>query len=377
MIYFDNSATTKVDDKVIKKMVYLMGEEFGNPSSLHSFGFSAEKEIIKAKKIISKIIKSDEKEVFFTSGGTEANNLAVLGTVNAYKRAGKHIVVSKIEHPSVLEVYKKLEREGYVVSYIDVDKNGYVDMKQLENEINNETIIVSIMHVNNEIGTVQNIQKIYDIVKSKNLRTFLHVDCVQSFCKYRINSKYADLITLSGHKIHGPKGIGALFIKKGIRIEPMIVGGKQQNEIRSGTENVPGIAGFALAAENINEKIDENYKKVMEVKNKLAEIKNVLSDVWINGDEEKGSPYILNISFGGIKSEVLLHCLEEKKIFASTGSACTSNHKKHIGTVDIIGGFGQNSLRFSFSEDNTIEEAEKCVSELSEIVPFLRQYKQL
>ena len=354
-----------------------MEEEYGNPSSLHSFGFSAEKEIKKAKTIIAKIIKSNENEIFFTSGGTEANNLAVLGAASAYKKTGSHIIVNKTEHPSVLESYKKLENLGYTVSYLNVDKNGYADLSQLEEEINKETILVSVMHVNNEIGTINNIKKISEIIKNKNSKTLFHTDCVQSFCKNNINSKYADLITLSGHKIHGPKGIGALFIKKGIRVNPVFIGGNQQKGIRSGTENVPGIAGFASAAEYMSANIEKNNEKVLSVKNKLKEIKNLLPDVYINGDDDNGSPYILNISFTDVKGEVLLHSLEDKGIYVSTGSACTSNHKKHIGTVDIIGGMGENSLRFSFSDENTVNEACECVSALLEIVPLLRQYKQL
>jgi len=377
LIYFDNSSTTKVREDVINKMSHLMSEEYGNPSSLHSFGFSAEKEINKAKKIISKIIKSNENEVFFTSGGTEANNLAVMGIVSAHKKSGTHIIVNKTEHPSVSEVYKKLENLGYTVSYLDVDKKGYVNLSQLEREITDKTILVSIMHINNEIGTINDIKKISEIIKNKNNKTFFHTDCVQSFCKHTINSKYADLITLSGHKIHGPKGVGALFIKKGTRIDPLFIGGKQQNGIRSGTENVPGIAGFAAAAENMSTNTEKNYKKVLSVKNKLKEIKNLLPDVYINGDEENGSPYILNMSFADIKGESLLHSLEDKGIYVSTGSACMNNHKKHIGTVDIIGGMGKNSLRFSFSEENTTDEAEECISALFKIVPLLRQFKQL
>ncbi len=377
MIYFDNSSTTKVGQSVIEKMTYIMNKEYGNPSSLHSFGFSAEKEIIDSKKIIAKIIKANDSEIFFTSGGTEANNLAILGIASAHKKTSNHLIVNKTEHPSVLEVYKKLENFGYNISYINTDKKGVIDISQLENEITDKTILVSVMHINNEIGTINDIKKIYEVIKSKNKKTYFHTDCVQSFCKYPINSKYADLITLSSHKIHGPKGAGALFIKKGTRIEPVFIGGKQQNGIRSGTENVPGIAGFAVAAENMNKNISKNYEKVLSVKNKLKEIKNLLPDIYINGDEINSSAYILNMSFQNIKGEVLLHSLESENIYVSTGSACTSNHKKHTGTVDIIGGMGENSVRFSFSDENTIEESEKCIAALLKIVPFLRQYRQL
>lgn len=377
MIYFDNSSTTKVSDDVIDKMVVMMRDEFGNPSSLHSFGFSAEKEIDKAKKTIAKIIKATDKEIFFTSGGTEANNLAILGTTSALKKSGNHIVVSKIEHPSVLEVYKKLENSGFDVTYLDVDKKGYVNLNQLENCITDKTILVSVMHVNNEIGTVQDIQKIYELIKNKNKKTLFHTDCVQSFCKHQINSKYADLITMSGHKIHGPKGVGAIFIKKGTRLEPVFIGGKQQNEIRSGTENVAGIVGFAVAAEKMYKDIDKNFENISKVKNKLSEITKMLPNVYVNGDLENGSPYVLNMSFADVRGEVLLHSLEDKEIYVSTGSACTSNHKKHIGTVDIIGGLGENSLRFSFTDTNTVSEAETCISQLSEIVPVLREFRQL
>lgn len=358
-------------------MSHIMEKEYGNPSSLHNFGFSAEKEIKKARTIISKIIKSNENEIFFTSGGTEANNLAILGVASAYKKTGSHIIVNKTEHPSVLEAYKKLENLGYTVSYLNVDKKGYADLSQLEKEINKETILVSVMHVNNEIGTINDIKKISEIIKSKNNKTLFHTDCVQSFCKNSVNSKYADLITLSGHKIHGPKGIGALFIKKGIRVNPLFIGGNQQKGIRSGTENVPGIVGFASASEYMSMNMEKNNEKILLIKNKLKEIKNLLPEVYINGDENNGSPYILNISFADIKGEVLLHTLEDKGIYVSTGSACTSNHKKHIGTVDIIGGIGENSLRFSFSDENTVHEACECISALLEIVPLLRQYKQL
>lgn len=377
MIYFDNSSTTKVGQSVIEKMTYIMNKEYGNPSSLHSFGFSAEKEIIDSKKIIAKIIKANDSEIFFTSGGTEANNLAILGIASAHKKTSNHLIVNKTEHPSVLEVYKKLENFGYNISYINTDKKGVIDISQLENEITDKTILVSVMHINNEIGTINDIKKIYEVIKSKNKKTYFHTDCVQSFCKYPITSKYADLITLSSHKIHGPKGAGALFIKKGTRIEPVFIGGKQQNGIRSGTENVPGIAGFAVAAENMNKNISKNYEKVLSVKNKLKEIKNLLPDIYINGDEINSSAYILNMSFQNIKGEVLLHSLESENIYVSTGSACTSNHKKHTGTVDIIGGMGENSVRFSFSDENTIEESEKCIAALLKIVPFLRQYRQL
>lgn len=358
-------------------MTYIMNKEYGNPSSLHSFGFSAEKEIIDSKKIIAKIIKANDSEIFFTSGGTEANNLAILGIASAHKKTSNHLIVNKTEHPSVLEVYKKLENFGYNISYINTDKKGVIDISQLENEITDKTILVSVMHINNEIGTINDIKKIYEVIKSKNKKTYFHTDCVQSFCKYPITSKYADLITLSSHKIHGPKGAGALFIKKGTRIEPVFIGGKQQNGIRSGTENVPGIAGFAVAAENMNKNISKNYEKVLSVKNKLKEIKNLLPDIYINGDEINSSAYILNMSFQNIKGEVLLHSLESENIYVSTGSACTSNHKKHTGTVDIIGGMGENSVRFSFSDENTIEESEKCIAALLKIVPFLRQYRQL
>lgn len=377
MIYFDNSSTTKVGKPAIKKILYTMTEEYANPSSLHSLGFSAEKELLEARKIISKIINADEKEIFFTSGGTEANNLAVFGTFLANKKTDAHFITGKTEHPSVIEAFKRLEKNGKSVSYIDVDKNGYIDLEQLENSITDKTALVSVMHINNEVGTINDIEKIYKIIKMKNKKTLFHTDCVQSFCKHNINSKYADLISLSAHKIHGPKGSGALFIKKGVRTEPVFVGGKQQNSVRPGTENVPGIAGFAAAAENMYKNISENCQKALSVKNKLSEIRKLLPDIYINGDLKNGSPYILNISFKDVKGEVLLHCLEDKKIYVSTGSACSSGHKKYKGTVSIIGGIEESALRFSFSAENTVEEAEECIKALLTIVPSLREYRQL
>jgi len=376
LIYFDNAATTKISPSVLEKVIYMLENNFANPSSLHKLGFNAEMEIKKSKKIISSCLNVLPEEIIFTSGGTEANNMAVIGTARAYKRAGNNIITVNTEHSSVTECFKMLEQNGFNVTYIDVDKKGYVDIDMLSRNINDKTILVSIMHINNEIGTVQDIEKIGKIIKEKNTKTLFHVDAVQSFGKYKIDIKNIDLLSLSGHKIHSPKGIGALYIKKGVKIKPIIIGGGQQGGLRSGTENVSGICGLSTAAENACKNMYENFDKVSAVKNKLLEITDLIEDVSVNGDAENGSPYILNLSFKDIKAEVLLHALEDKNIFVSTGSACSSKQKKHKKVMDYIDSYkAESAIRFSFCENNTVEEAQQCIDELIKIVPVLRKYK--
>lgn len=376
MIYFDNSATTRVSLKAAEKAYYIMRECYANPSSLHTFGFLAEKEFIAARKQVAKAMNVLEEEIFFTSGGTEANNLAVFGTAEAYKRRGKHIITTRIEHPSVAKVVDRLKENGYEVSFIDVNKNGYIDIEQLESEIRKETILISVIFVNNEIGTVQNIDEIYNIVKKKNEKALIHLDCVQGFCKHKINCKKFDLVSVSGHKIHAPKGVGALYIKKGVKITPIITGGLQQNAIRPGTENLSAVAAFGVACEAAFSNINENFDYVKKIKEKLKSVVNIIPDVYINGDSENGSPYILNLSFKDVRGEVLLHTLEEREIYVSTGSACSSRQKKRSGTVEMLGTkMAENSVRFSFSDENTVEEADECVRVLSEVIPILRKFK--
>lgn len=376
MIYFDNASTTKTSDAAAKAALGMMTELYSNPSSLHGFGFSSEKVINDARKTIIRALGDPDGSLFFTSGGTEANNTAILGAANAYKRNGRHFITTDIEHPSVRAAYDRLRAEGAEVSLLKVDKNGSIDLDELENTVREDTVLVSIMAVNNEIGVINDTESIYGIIKKKNPRTLYHADCVQAFCKHRINGKNADFITISSHKIFGTKGCGGLFCKKGVRFSPMILGGHQQQSLRPGTENTPGIAAFSCAVSELAGHIDENLKKVDEVKNRLLRITELIPDIHING--ENTSPYILNLSFDGLRGEVLLHALEEKGIYVSTGSACSSKAKKNENvTAKILGlSRGESSVRFSFSSENTPEEADQAVNVLCGLVPELRRFRR-
>lgn len=375
MIYFDNASTTKVNDTVLEKMYEFMKTGFANPSSLHKLGFEVEKEVTRARKIIAEAIKSEPDEIYFTSGGTEANNTAVLGVADAYKKRGNRVVTMNIEHPSVTDSYKELEKRGFEVITLNVDEKGYININELEEAVNENTILVSIMYVNNEIGTVQDIERIYSVIKEKNKNCIFHTDCVQAFGKHKINCKNADIITISSHKIQGPKGIGAMYIKKGVRVSNLHFGGGQEKGFRPGTENTYAIVAMGEACNIAIKNIDENYKKVSEVKNALLKITDEIDGVYVNGDREKGSPYILNLSFENVKGEVLLHALENNGIYVATGSACSSRVKEKKKIVDYVAdGRGGSAVRFSFSGENTVEEAEKVVESLKRQVPLLRRF---
>lgn len=381
-IYFDNAATTRPSSKVVDTMVNVLKEDYGNPSSLHLKGLEAEKHIRNTTKMISSILKIGEDEILYTSGGTESNNLAVIGTLRNYHRRGKHIITTKIEHPSIYRVFQHLEKEGFEVTYLECDSLGYIDLNQLKNKIRKDTILVSIMHVNNEIGTIQPIAEIGEIIKTANENTIFHVDGIQSFGKMQIFVKKSkvDLLSISSHKIHGPKGVGMLYKSKEIRLKPLFLGGGQQKGLRSGTENVPGIVGLGIAAQEIYSDLDKNRKHMYYLKKLLWEgISDNIEEVSINGPNiEEGSPHILNIVFKGIKAEVLLHALEAKKIYVSTGSACSSNQPQPSDTLKSIGlrdNEIQGSLRFSFSRYNHEIEVEKCIQNLMDLVPMLRRFK--
>lgn len=375
MIYFDNGSTTRVSDVVADKMYALLKTQFGNPSSLHSLGFQAEKELTASRKIIAAALGIGAEEVYFTSGGTEANNTAVIGTAMAYRSRGTHLITMSIEHPSVTDSFKYLESKGFQVTYLPVDEKGYVNIQQLKNAITDKTTLVSIMYVNNEVGTVQNIEEIARVIKETKKDCYFHVDCVQAFCKHKIPIKNVDLISVSSHKIHGPKGVGALYVRNGVRCESLHFGGGQEKGFRPGTENIAGIVGFACAVENSGN-LTEKAERVQRVKNILLEGVMSLENVFVNGDLEKGSPYILNLSFQDVRGEVLLHALEDKEIYVATGSACSSKLKKKQKIVDfLVAGRGENAVRFSFCEENTTEQAEKVVQALKELVPVLRKFQ--
>lgn len=379
-IYFDNSATTPVFPCVREVMMRTMEDDFGNPSSMHRKGMDAENYIRTAKTQIAKTLKVDEKEILFTSGGTESNNTAILGTVSANPRLGKHLITSAIEHPSVANTMHWLEGQGYRVTYLPVDHEGRISLEDLAAAIDDETILVSIMMVNNEIGTREPIEEISRVIKEKNPNTIFHVDAVQAYGKYVIHPKKwgIDLMSVSGHKIHGPKGIGFLYIRDKVKINPIIFGGEQQKGLRSGTENVPGIAGLGAAAEEIYREHESRTAYLYGCKSRMTEGLLQLEGVTVNGPAvDDGAPHVVSASFAGVRSEVLLHALEDKGIYVSAGSACASNHPGLSSTLVAIGldpKLLDCTLRFSFSIFTTEEEVDETLKALKELLPFLRKY---
>jgi cysteine desulfurase len=383
-VYLDNAATTRPFISVKNIMMDALVNDFGNPSSLHRKGVKAEQYIKDAKEIISKSIKADPKEIIFTSGGTESNNMALIGTAFANKRSGNHIITTRIEHPSVHNPLLFLEENGFRVTYVPVDHQGKIIIEELLNAVCNDTILVSVMYVNNEIGSVQNIAEIAKKIKEKKQDVIFHVDAIQAFGKYTIYPKREgiDLLSISGHKIHGPKGIGILFVRDKIKIKPIIFGGEQQKGMRSGTENVPGIAGLGQAVKEIYEGHNDKISYLYSLKEMLIEEISKMDGVIVNGvtqDIKQSAPHIVSISFEGIRSEVLLHALEDRNIFVSSGSACASNHPQLSGTLKAIGvkkELLESTLRFSFSVETTQEEIEYTISVLKELVPILKRYRR-
>lgn len=381
-VYLDNAATTKPYDSVKNIMINTLEEDFGNPSSLHSKGVAAEHYVREAREMIASSLKAEPKEIIFTSGGTESNNMALIGGALANKRAGKHIITTKMEHASVHNPLIYLESLGFRVTYLSVDKNGLVQIKELLDAICEETILISIMYVNNEIGAVQDIQAITKAIKEKKKDILVHVDAIQAFGKYKIYPKKMgiDLLSVSAHKIHGPKGVGFLYIRDKVKITPIIYGGEQQKGMRSGTENVPGIAGMGQAVKEIYTNHSEMVEQLYKWKGYLIE---QLEDVTINGLHdipiEKTAPHIISVSFGGVRSEVLLHALAQKGVYVSAGSACSSNHPQISGTLQAIGvskDLLDSTLRFSLSSFTTKEELDYTVECLKEILPMLRKYRR-
>lgn len=380
-VYLDNSATTKCYDKVRELVGKVMCEDYGNPSSMHKKGVDAERYVKESKETFAKLLKVQEKEIFFTSGGTESDNLALIGCARANRRAGNHLITTTIEHPAILNTMQYLEKEeGFRVTYLPVDRAGRVRLDALKNALCKDTILVSIMHVNNEVGSVQPIEEAVQIVKNYNRNILFHVDAVQGFGKYRIYPKRigVDLMSISGHKIHGPKGTGVLYISEKVKIKPIVFGGEQQKNIRSGTENVPGIAGIGLAAKEIYCGFDEKIAKMRELKNYFIEGIRHIERTMVHGcADESSAPHIVSVGFAGIRSEVLLHTLESKGIYVSSGSACASNHPAISGVLRGIGAhqeFLDSTLRFSFSEFTTKEEIDYTLETLYNCVPTLRKY---
>ncbi len=387
-IYLDNSATTRPFDSVREYMSTIQDLQYGNPSSMHMMGVHAENEVRKAKETFADLLKVQTKEIYFTSGGTESDNLALIGCARANKRAGMHLITTKIEHPAVLEPMKYLESKGYEVTYLDVDASGRVRKEDLAAALREDTILVSIMQVNNEIGSLQDIAELAKVVKNHNKTTLFHVDAVQSFGKVRIYPKRmgVDLLSISGHKIHGPKGMGVIYIDEHVKIHPIILGGGQQKGMRSGTENVPGIAGIGLAAQEIYRNFDEVIANMYQLKSyfigELLQMEGITVNGLIDGAYDPESlrltaPHVVSASVTGIRAEVLLHALEDKGIYVSSGSACASNKPAISATLKAIGVKKElldSTIRFSFSVETTEEELRETVLVLKELLPMLRKY---
>ena len=380
--YFDNSATTRCSDAAVALMQQVLLEDCGNPSSLHMKGVVAEKYIKTATEQIAQILKVAEKEIIFTSGGTESNNLALIGVALANQRTGKHIITTSIEHASVYNPLIFLEEQGFEVTYLPVDAQGMISLEALAEAVREDTILVSLMHVNNEIGTIEPIEDAAKLIHEKNPKTLIHVDAIQSFGKLRIYPKRMgiDLLSVSGHKIHGPKGIGFLYVKDKTKIKPIIYGGGQQKNMRSGTENVAGIAGLGAAAEELYQDFDEKIERLYELREYLVAGMQELEGTTVNGaDGRDAAPHIVSVSFAGIRAEVLLHALEERGIYVSTGSACSSNHPAISGTLKAIGVKPElldSTVRFSLSVESTRDEADYVLEQLAELLPMLRRFRR-
>jgi cysteine desulfurase len=383
-VYIDNSATTRPYPEVITEMSRVMDEEYGNPSSLHRRGSEGERILNTSRQVLADILGVKNSEVIFTSGGTESNNLAILGIARRYRKRGNHLITTAIEHSSVLQAFNQLEKEGFEVTYLIPDKNGVIDPKKAAEALTSGTILVSIMHVNNEIGSIQPISRISKTLKAKNSAVIFHVDAVQSFTKFPLNPQQQgiDLLSISAHKFHGPKGVGALYIKEGIHLEPLNWGGGHEKGLRPGTENTPGIAGMALASKISTADRREKIKKMNSLKEKL--ISSILTEhPWaqLNGPQgEEGSPHIFNISFPGLKGEIILHALEEHLIYVSTGSACHSSAKEpsHVlRALSLNEEAMEGAIRFSLSDLNTEEEMDYAASKINSVIGELANFHKI
>lgn len=379
-VYFDNAATTRVAPEVAELMRKIMEEDYGNPSSRHVMGMRAENYVRHAAEQVAATLKVKPSEILFTSGGTESDNLALIGTALRRQKRGRHIISLGIEHAAIYKTLEFLEEQGFRVTFLPVDEKGHPDLGALEAAICSDTILVSIMYVNNEIGSIEPIGEIGRIVKEKNPECYFHTDAIQAYGKLTIRPKKEriDLLSVSGHKLHGPKGVGFLYIDEHVRLHPIIFGGGQQKDMRSGTENVPGIAGMGLAAELYYREHEKKTGQLLQVKDRLFERLSAMEGVRINSEPGSlSAPQILSASFSGVRAEVLLHALEEKGVYVSSGSACSSNHPAVSGTLKGIGlprELLDSTLRFSFGLFNTPEEADYCADCLEELLPVLRRF---
>ena len=382
-VYLDNSATTRVFPEAAELMTKIMCEDYGNPSSLHMKGVSAENYLRYAKTTLARILKVNEKELFFTSGGTESDNLALRGCALAGCRRGKHLITAQIEHPAILQTMSYLETLGFQVTYLPVDECGRIRLEDLRRAMRPDTVLVSIMHTNNEVGSLQPIAEAGCLIKQMNPGTLFHVDAVQGFGKFRIYPKKMniDLLSVSAHKIHGPKGVGFLYVREGVKIQPILYGGGQQLNMRSGTENVPGIAGMAKAAELMYSHLDEDAERLYGLKKMFIDGVRRLDGIQINGlldgSIEGTAPHVVSVSIAGVRSEVMLHALEEKGIYVSAGSACSARKPQPSATLKAIGidkELLSSTIRFSFSVYTTEEEIYYTLKEMYDMIPMLRKY---
>ena len=382
MIYLDNAATTKTAPEVVDAMLPYFSEYYGNASTIYSLGAESKKAMDHARQTIADSLGAKPEEIYFTAGGSESDNWALKATAEAYASKGKHIITTKIEHHAILHTCEYLEKRGFEITYLPVDHNGHIDLDQLREAVRPDTILVSVMYVNNEVGSVEPVAEISRVIKAKNPSTIFHVDAIQAYGKYEIRPKKEgiDLLSVSGHKIHGPKGVGFLYIDEKVKIRPLIYGGGQQKGMRSGTENVPGVAGLGVAAaemyRNHQEKLDHLYELKEHMMKRVAEIDGVV----INSQPGRESaPQIVSVSFEGVRSEVLLHALEDRGIYVSSGSACSSNHQGASGTLKGIGVKQElldSTLRFSFGMFNKKEEIDYAIEVLKELLPVLRRYRR-
>lgn len=381
--YLDNAATTRVFPEVRDIMLQVMEKDFGNPSSRHTKGIEAEGYVTKAVQQIAGTLKCQPKEIILTSGGTESNNMALIGTALANQRAGKHVITTRIEHASIHEPFGRLEQMGYEAQYLPVNHNGHLQPEMLEEAVREDTLLVSVMMVNNEMGAVEDIKKLVAVAKQKNPNVIFHVDAIQAYGKYKIVPKRLgiDLMSVSGHKIHGPKGSGFLYVRDGVKISPIILGGGQQRGMRSGTENVPAIAGLGEAVRLIYQQHSEKVERLYALKQRLIDGLTAMEGVSINGINglslTETAPHIVSASFDGIKSEVMLHALAQEGVYVSSGSACSSNHPDLSGTLKAIGVEDRlldSTLRFSFSVLSTEEEVDHALEAVAKVLPQLRRF---
>jgi len=380
-VYLDNAATTRVKAEVIEEMNKYYGELYGNPSSIYNFGQLAKKSVESSREKVARLINSKSDEIYFTGGGSEADNWAVKGIISANEKKGNHIITTKIEHHAILHTCEYLEKKGVEVTYLDVDEDGLIDLNQLENSIKDNTLLITIMFANNEIGSIQSIKEIGDIAKKHDI--YFHTDAVQAVGNVKIDVKEMniDLLSLSAHKIHGPKGVGALYIKKGTKIHNLIHGGAQEKKLRAGTENVPGINGLGKAADIAYHNFDKKNKKLISLRDKLIDkIEKEIPDARLNGHRTKRLPGNVNFSFKYIEGESLLLYLDMEGISASSGSACTSGSLDPSHVLMSIGlphEIAHGSLRLSLSEYNTVEDVDYTVEKLITVVKRLRQMSPL